>query len=64
MAEDCGGSIVGWEDLKNAFKNLKRAGNGGLVEWYEDGCVNEDPAGILVTDSDSREAGFFEGRAL
>ena len=70
LAEDCG-SRIGWEDLKKAFKNPRRAGNRDLVEWYKDGCLNGDPGGldpykwdILDTNDDLREAGFMEGQAL
>lgn len=70
VAEDCGGRI-GWEDLKNAFKHPRRAGNRDLVKWYKDGCVNGDPGGldpykwdILDINDGLREAGFFEGQAV
>ena len=67
VAEDCGG-WMGWEDLKIAFKNPRRAGNRDLVKWYKHECLNGDPGGldpykwdILDTNDDLREAGFFEG---
>ena len=67
VAEDCG-SRIGWEDLKIAFKNPRRAGNRDLVKWYKDECMNGDPGGldpykwdILETNDNLRDAGFFEG---
>ena len=70
VAEDCG-SWMGWEDLKNAFKNPRRAGNRDLVKWYKDDCLNGHPGGldpykwdILDTNDDLREVGFMEGQAL
>ena len=70
MAEDSGGS-PGWEDLKKAFRNPRRAANRDRVEWYKYGCANGDPGGldpykwdILEINEALREAGFFGGQAL
>ncbi|CAF9918078.1 MAG: hypothetical protein HETSPECPRED_003661 [Heterodermia speciosa] len=70
VAEDCGGS-AGWEELKKAFRNPRRAANRDRVEWYKYGCANGDPGGldpykwdILDTNEALREAGFFGGQAL
>ena len=63
---------IGWQELKAAFRNPRRAGNRDLVQWYKDGgCLNGDPAGldpykwdVRDTNDELRDAGFMEGQAL
>jgi hypothetical protein len=40
-AEDCG-NVVGWEDLKDAFRKPKGSRGAELREWYKNQCINGD----------------------
>ena len=65
VAEDAGG-MMGWEDLKDAFKHPRKADSRERIDWYKSTCLNGnkslDPYAFDVLDvNDGLRDAFFAG---